>query len=103
MVRAIIRHWPGQRWGDLPISRASRGVRMPRETPETQSMPRYLIEREWPAGFSSAPAEWGEERCREIVDANLEEGVTWIVSYLDRALQRAFCLYESPTPEAIRA
>ena len=66
-------------------------------------MPRYLIEREWPDGPTAAPAEWGAERCREIVDANLEEGVTWVVSYVDRALQRTFCLYEGPTPEAIRA
>lgn len=66
-------------------------------------MPRYLIEREWPPGPAAEPAEWGAERCREIVDANLEEGVTWIISYVDRALQRTFCLYEAPTPEALRA
>ena len=66
-------------------------------------MPRYLIEREWPAGSDAAASEWGTEQCGEIVDANLEEGVIWIVSYIDRALDRTFCLYEAPTPEAVRA
>lgn len=62
-------------------------------------MPRYLIEREFPTGCEIAPREWGAT----VVEVNLDEGVTWIVSYVDRALQRAFCLYEGPTPEAIRA
>jgi hypothetical protein len=66
-------------------------------------MPRYLIEREFPAELDIPLTEWGAEQCRGIVEANLEEGVTWLVSYVDRAEQRTFCLYEGPTPEAIRA
>ncbi|HEY1282854.1 MAG TPA: DUF4242 domain-containing protein [Steroidobacteraceae bacterium] len=66
-------------------------------------MPRYLIEREFPAGCDVTANGWSVEQSREVTDANVEEGVTWIVSYVDRALQRTFCLYEAPTPEAIRA
>jgi hypothetical protein len=66
-------------------------------------MPRYLIEREFPEDLDVPLNAWGAERCRRIVEANLEEGVTWLASYIDRDLRRAFCLYEGPTPEAIRA
>ena len=68
-------------------------------------MPRYLIEREFAAapGLDIPLDRWGAEQCRGIVEANLEEGVTWIVSYIDRARRRTFCLYDGPTPEAIRA
>lgn len=66
-------------------------------------MPRYLIEREIPEGLDTPLNDGGAEQCRDIVEANLEEDVTWLVSYVDRELRRAFCLYEAPTPEAIRA
>ena len=66
-------------------------------------MPRYLIEREFPARLDIPLNQWGAEQCRSIVEANLEEGVTWIVSYVDWESQRTYCLYDGPTPEAIRA
>jgi hypothetical protein len=62
-------------------------------------MPRYLVERafheRWDAGTDL------EDFCRQIVDRNRDE-VTWLHSYLSEDGKRLFCIYESPTPEAIR-
>jgi len=62
-------------------------------------MPRYLVER----AFHEA---WGvdgdlEDLCREILEGNRDE-VTWLHSYVSENRQRLFCIYEAPSPEAIR-
>ena len=33
---------------------------------------------------------------------NLESGVTWIHSYVTPDRKKTFCVYDGPTPEAIR-
>jgi len=33
---------------------------------------------------------------------NAEEGVRWLYSFLSADKRKAYCLYEAPTPEAIR-
>jgi hypothetical protein len=40
--------------------------------------------------------------CRVIVLTNAEDDVTWLHSYVSRDRQRAFCIYDAPSPEAIR-
>ncbi len=62
-------------------------------------MPRYVVERT----FERA---WGlgsgiEERCREIVERNGDD-VTWLHSYVSEDGTRSYCMYEAPSPEAIR-
>ena len=37
-----------------------------------------------------------------MVDNNLEENVTWVHSYVTEDKQRTFCIYDAPSPEAIR-
>lgn len=61
-------------------------------------MPRYLIERRFPAGFDSfllaRPIDL-------IIAANNETGVTWLHSCITDDSRRVYCLYEAPNPEAI--
>lgn len=65
-------------------------------------MPRYLVERSFPQGLSIPMTEDGARACEEVVKNNLQSGVTWLHSYvtLDRA--KTFCIYDGPTPEAVR-
>ena len=68
-------------------------------------MPRYLVERTFSTGVAFATAEPGTDaarRCREIRDNNTASGVTWLQSYVTPDSTRTFCIYEAPSPEAIR-
>ncbi len=65
-------------------------------------MPRYLIEREFPEGLRIPPDEVGAAICRKVIDNNAEDGVTWIQSFVSSDRRHTFCLYEAPTPEAVR-
>jgi hypothetical protein len=38
-----------------------------------------------------------------IEEINADEGVRWLFSFLSADRRRTYCLYESPTPEAIMA
>jgi hypothetical protein len=57
-------------------------------------MPRYLVERT----FSAKPALAVEA----VVEWNADDGVTWIHSYVSEDTGTMLCLYEAPSPEAIR-
>jgi hypothetical protein len=37
-----------------------------------------------------------------VVDGNAAEGVTWVHSYVTGDKGRTFCVYDGPSPEAIR-
>jgi hypothetical protein len=39
---------------------------------------------------------------RYLVERNSEEGVTWLQSFVCDDRRTMYCVYESPTPEAIR-
>ena len=62
-------------------------------------MPRYLVERafhqDWHAGGDL------EERCLHILERNRDD-VTWLHSYVSDDRKRLFCIYDAPSPEAIR-
>ena len=60
-------------------------------------MPRYIVERTLVDGWPIS----GDD-CRGVLQRNTDEGVTWIQSYVSEDGSTAFCLYEAPTPEAIR-
>ena len=38
-----------------------------------------------------------------IDEINADEGVRWLFSFLSADRRRTYCLYEAPSPEAIRA
>jgi uncharacterized protein DUF4242 len=65
-------------------------------------MPRYMVQRTFPEGLRIPVANGGEEICRKVIDRNAEEGVTWIHSYVSEDRARTFCIYDAPSPEAIR-
>ncbi len=71
-------------------------------TLEIASMPRYLIEREFPDGLAIPHDDVGASLCRTFVDNNTEEGATWIHSYVTPDRKRSFCIYDGPTPESVR-
>jgi hypothetical protein len=60
-------------------------------------MPRYIVERTLSEGWPIPIDE-----CLGVLERNIDEGVTWIQSYVSEDGGTAFCLYDAPTPEAIR-
>jgi hypothetical protein len=65
-------------------------------------MPRYVVERAFPEGLRIPVENGGAGFWRGVIERNAEEGVTWISSYVSDDKTRTFCIYDSPTPEAIR-
>jgi len=65
-------------------------------------MPRYVVERTFPNGLHIPVAAGGMELCLAVVEENGSEGVTWLSSYVSEDKGRTFCVYDAPTPEAIR-
>ena len=65
-------------------------------------MPRYLVERAFPDGLNITPDESGALLCRKVIDNNAEDSVTWLHSYVTPDRKHTFCLYDGPTPEAVR-
>jgi Nickel responsive protein SCO4226-like len=65
-------------------------------------MCRFLIERKFPDGLNIPLDATGAQLCRNVIDSNAEEGVTWLHSYVTLDRKRTFCIYEAPTPEAVR-
>jgi hypothetical protein len=65
-------------------------------------MPRYVIERTFPNGVQIPQTEVGARFCRGVVANNAQEGVTWLHSYVTPDRGKTFCIYDAPSPEAIR-
>jgi len=65
-------------------------------------MPRYMVEREFPDGLHIPVDENGAKACLAVVDSNLTEQVTWVHSYVSADKKVTFCVYDGPSPEAIR-
>jgi hypothetical protein len=65
-------------------------------------MPRYLIERTFPQGLLIPVNDQGAQVCLNVVGNNAQEGVTWVHSYVTGDKLKTFCIYDGPSPEAIR-
>ena len=65
-------------------------------------MPRYIVERSFPAGLKIPANDQGAEMCRQAVLNNEEDSVTWLHSYVSTDGTKTFCTYDAPSPEAIR-
>jgi hypothetical protein len=65
-------------------------------------MPRYVVERTFPAGLAITADDVGAAAADALVHANAEEGVTWIHSYVTTGNTATFCVYDGPDVEAIR-
>ena len=66
-------------------------------------MPRYVVERVFPDGLDVPSGPNGVNKCREVAGRNADAGVTWLHSYVSDDHAKTFCVYEAPSPEAIRA
>jgi hypothetical protein len=58
-------------------------------------MPRYVVKRTFSDGLRVAVGP-------EVIERNGDEGVTWVHSYVSEDKQKMFCVYDAPSPEAIR-
>ncbi len=65
-------------------------------------MPRYVVERTFPDGLNIPVDAQGAATCLAVVDRNADEGVTWVHSYVSDDKRKTFCIYDAPSPEAIR-
>ena len=65
-------------------------------------MPRYIVERTFAEGLDVPPGHEGAEACMTVVERNADSGVTWVHSYVSADRAKSFCVYDAPTPEAIR-
>ena len=65
-------------------------------------MPRYMVERTFPNGLNVPMNAEGAEACCGIADRNAGEGVNWVHSYVSADKTKTFCVYDGPSPDAIR-
>jgi hypothetical protein len=65
-------------------------------------MPRYVVERVFKDGLLIPMTPEGQRICLGVVDNNLEDNVTWVHSYVSDDKTKTFCIYDAPTPEAVR-
>jgi hypothetical protein len=64
-------------------------------------VPRYLVERTFPAGLNVLLDTNGASAFGEIVARNATEHVVWVHSYVSPDKRKSFCIYDAPDPEAI--
>ncbi len=65
-------------------------------------MPRYMVERTFPNGLAIPVNEEGARACLTVVGNNAQDQVTWVHSYVADDKKKTFCIYDAPSPEAIR-
>ncbi|TSD89768.1 DUF4242 domain-containing protein [Mycobacterium sp. KBS0706] len=65
-------------------------------------MPRYLIERQFSDGLGLVPDQQGRQTAAAVIANNARDGVTWVQSYVTPDKKRTYCIYDAPSPEAIR-
>lgn len=65
-------------------------------------MPRYIVERTFPEPVEIPTNPDGVKAMLGVVDNNAQVGVTWIQSFVTDDHTKSFCVYDGPSPEAIR-
>ncbi len=65
-------------------------------------MPRYLVQRTFPDGLSIPATPDGAKACLGVVEGNAGLGVTWMHSYVSTDHSVTYCVYDGPSPEAVR-
>lgn len=66
-------------------------------------MPRYLVERTFTDDGLIIPMdEIGAQICLSVVSNNAQYQVTWVHSYVSEDKLKTYCIYDGPSPEAIR-
>jgi c-di-AMP phosphodiesterase-like protein len=72
------------------------------ETSKKIVMHRYLVERTFPNGLEIPLNMEGSQMCLNVVSVNAEDNVSWVHSYVTTDHKKTFCIYDAPSPEAIR-
>lgn len=65
-------------------------------------MPRYIVQRTFAEGLKIPVNEQGAQACSAVIENNAGNAVHWVHSYVSADLRKTFCVYDAPTPEAIR-
>ncbi len=65
-------------------------------------MPRYVVQRSFSAELEIPINDAGAKACEAVIERNAEQGVTWVHSYVSEDQRTSFCIYDAPTPEAVR-
>ncbi len=65
-------------------------------------MHRYLVERTFPDGLNIPLDQVGKDLCLTVVSNNAQDNVTWVHSYVTMDKKKTYCIYDAPSPEAIR-
>lgn len=65
-------------------------------------MHRYMVERTFPNGLEIPTNMEGSKMCLNVVSNNAEDNVTWVHSYVTMDHKKTFCIYDAPSPDAIR-
>ena len=65
-------------------------------------MKRYVVERIFPEGLSLPNNEKSCQIVLGVISNNTEDHVTWIHSYVSADKKKTFCIYDAPSPEAIK-
>jgi hypothetical protein len=66
------------------------------------TMHRYLVERTFPNGLEIPVNMEGSQMCLNVVSVNAEDNVSWVHSYVTTDHKKSFCIYDAPSPDAIR-
>ena len=65
-------------------------------------MPRYLVERSL-AERLALPGPQDDAQARQsFIENNTLDGVTWVHSYVAPDGRKSFCIYDAPSPQAVR-
>lgn len=65
-------------------------------------MGRYVIERTFPDGLRFPTGDEGRQTAAKVGATNAAEGVAWVHSYVSDDDRMTYCVYDAPSPEAIR-
>jgi hypothetical protein len=65
-------------------------------------MPRYIVERTFTDGLHIPMNADGVNTCSVVVTNNADDQVTWVHSYVSDDKGKTYCVYDAPSPEAIR-
>jgi hypothetical protein len=61
-----------------------------------------MVERTFSGGLEIPVNAEGAQVCLGVVGRNADLGVTWVHSYVSEDKKKTFCIYDAPSPEAVR-
>jgi hypothetical protein len=65
-------------------------------------MPRFVVVRTFLDALAIPVTGAGAQLCQAVVDNNAEEQVTWLTSYVSLDRTKTYCIYDGPSPGAIK-